>query len=136
MGVISGLVDHILSDPLLVQRRVVGVWLFGSFARGEARPDSDIDLAILCDPPLQFDRVILMERLARATGREVDVIDLSTAPPSLVWEVITTGEVLTAPDPAALADFTLRARWAADDDAHRNRMILWAQTGRPPGAGA
>ena len=41
-------------------RRVLGAWLYGSRGRGEARADSDIDIAILCDVPL--------DPVARRTG--------------------------------------------------------------------
>lgn len=34
--------------------RVHSVWLYGSVARGEARPDSDIDLFIVTDTELPF----------------------------------------------------------------------------------
>ncbi len=34
--------------------RVHSVWLYGSVARGEARPDSDIDLFIVADTDLPF----------------------------------------------------------------------------------
>jgi predicted nucleotidyltransferase len=40
------------APDLLAGRRLLAIWLFGSHARGEARPDSDIDLRVLCDPPL------------------------------------------------------------------------------------
>ncbi|MDR1082211.1 MAG: nucleotidyltransferase domain-containing protein [Deltaproteobacteria bacterium] len=33
-------------EPIAQQHGVEHVWLFGSYARGEARPDSDIDLLI------------------------------------------------------------------------------------------
>ena len=31
------------------ERRVLGVWLYGSHARGQATPRSDVDLAVLAD---------------------------------------------------------------------------------------
>ena len=34
--------------------RLKGVILYGSIARGEASPDSDIDLLVLLSPPLDF----------------------------------------------------------------------------------
>jgi hypothetical protein len=50
--------------------------VFGSVARGEDRPDSDIDF--LVDLPRGYDlftqRLPLTERLAEITGRRLDVI--------------------------------------------------------------
>ncbi|KZC40338.1 nucleotidyltransferase [Rhodanobacter sp. FW510-R12] len=50
--------------------------VFGSVARGEERPDSDIDF--LVDFPRGYDlfaqRLPLAERLAEITGRQLDVI--------------------------------------------------------------
>jgi hypothetical protein len=50
--------------------------VFGSVARGEERPDSDIDF--LVDFPRGYDlfsqRLPLTERLAEITGRRLDVI--------------------------------------------------------------
>jgi predicted nucleotidyltransferase len=62
---------------------VHAVWVFGSCARGEAGPESDIDLAILCDPPLGLDVTALIDRLGRALAVEVDVIDLATTSATL-----------------------------------------------------
>lgn len=47
--------------------------LFGSQARGKARPDSDLDLAVLGD---QLDTLSLARDLSLATDLEVDVVDL------------------------------------------------------------
>jgi len=61
-------------------RRVLGAWLYGSHVRGEARPDSDIDLGVLCDAPL--DAVELFDasgRLATRLGAPVDLVDLRRA---------------------------------------------------------
>ncbi|GAB4424332.1 MAG: hypothetical protein OHK0011_04910 [Turneriella sp.] len=38
----------------MLAHRVQSVWLFGSVARGEARPESDIDLFIVADTYLAF----------------------------------------------------------------------------------
>lgn len=75
-----------LLDQLIQQREAIHaacrrygarrVRVFGSVARGEERPDSDIDL--LVDLPAGYDlfgqRMPLAERLAEITGRRLDLI--------------------------------------------------------------
>ena len=51
--------------------------LFGSAARGELRPDSDIDLMVAFDPkaPRTFEAYLsIKEEFERLFGREVDLI--------------------------------------------------------------
>jgi hypothetical protein len=69
-----------------------------------------------------------MDIVGREVGVDVDVIDMGSAPPVLKWEVITTGRLLVERDELAVEDFVRRARWEAEDDEQRNRMILLAQT--------
>lgn len=54
--------------------------VFGSAAAGRLTRDSDIDIAVLADAPLDSRRrQRLIEELARASGRPIDLIDLRTA---------------------------------------------------------
>jgi uncharacterized protein len=51
--------------------------LFGSVARGEASPDSDIDLAAEIDPSAHMDLLTLValeRRLGEILGRKVDLL--------------------------------------------------------------
>ncbi len=51
------------------------VRLFGSVARGEARPDSDIDVLVEFEPGRTLlDRIGLMQDLEDLLGRKVDVV--------------------------------------------------------------
>ena len=63
--------------PLLLKYRADGAILFGSYARQEAKAESDIDLLILggsdFDPTDVFS---IAEELHRATGKSVDVYEL------------------------------------------------------------
>lgn len=61
--------------------------LFGSRARGDHRADSDVDVAVLG----RIDRLALAADLSRATGHEVDVVDLATAGYPLLAAIVQDG---------------------------------------------
>ena len=56
---------------------VLKAWLFGSFSRGEQRPDSDVDILIVPDRSQHFSLFTLCgisEDLKELLGRDVDLI--------------------------------------------------------------
>jgi predicted nucleotidyltransferase len=61
--------------------------LFGSWARGEAREDSDVDVLVEVDPSIGLRFVELGEALEKALGRRVDLVSRRAIKPSL-WERI------------------------------------------------
>ena len=76
---------------------LTAVYLFGSRARGTARPDSDLDLAVLVN--VQLDPTLLWElaqKLSEQVGCEVDLIDLCQASTVLQYQIITTGQRIWA----------------------------------------
>jgi uncharacterized protein len=82
---------------------VVFSYLFGSHARGEARHDSDVDVAVCFEPGLaaaeRFDLLLrLGAGLEVALRREVDVVDLDEAPLRLAGRILTERVVLTGLD--------------------------------------
>ena len=57
---------------------VVKAWLFGSFARGEETPESDIDILVQYDSTARISLLTIshmMGELERSTGRRVDLIE-------------------------------------------------------------
>jgi len=52
--------------------------LYGSFAKGEIHPESDIDLLVSLSKPLGFTFIQLADYLEEKLGRKVDLITLST----------------------------------------------------------
>jgi len=67
---------------------------FGSTARGEARPDSDVDLGILLEPYSPALRLTTEAELGRAANRPVHVVLLDEAPPLLRFEIARDGVLL------------------------------------------
>ena len=60
---------------LAAQHGARNVRVFGSVARGEARPDSDIDVLVEFEPGRTLlDRIGLMQDLEDLLGRKVDVV--------------------------------------------------------------
>lgn len=71
---------------------LIGIWLYGSVAKGVDTPESDLDIAILAQKSLPFDkRLSLSADLERQTRRDVDLIDLRKAPTVLRKEIIANG---------------------------------------------
>lgn len=68
-----------VASRVLAQYDVSEAYLFGSFARGEQTPDSDIDLRLVCGNTMTFGTLYeLSHELERELGRKVDIV---TNPP-------------------------------------------------------
>ena len=75
---------HILSDYGELRLAI----LFGSQAAGNADRDSDIDLALLADAPLDSRlKIELTERISARFGCPVDVVDLYRAEEPILGQV-------------------------------------------------
>lgn len=60
---------------VLARHDVREAYLFGSFARGEQTPDSDIDLRLVCGNTMTFGALLeLSHELEKELGRKVDIV--------------------------------------------------------------
>jgi len=68
----------IVTDEFIATLRAFGVveaFLFGSVARGEERPDSDVDLLVTFARPTSYFRQLdLAEALSKLSGRKIDLM--------------------------------------------------------------
>ena len=92
-----------------IQARVEGleaVYLFGSRARGDALPDSDLDLAILAARKMDpVERWKLQEDLASLGHRDVDLVDLRQASTVMRVQVLKDALLLLDLAPSARQAF-------------------------------
>lgn len=64
------------------------MWVFGSFSRGEERPDSDIDLLVQYDRENNrvglFTIIRIQQQLQEMLGRKIDLVEEGTLMPFAV----------------------------------------------------
>ena len=101
-----------LSRVLEADQRVAYAVLFGSRARGTARPDSDVDVAVGLMEGARLttlDLGGLIGDMAAATQHEVDLVLLDEASPALAYRVFRDGSEVYVRDRARLVERKARA---------------------------
>ena len=74
---------------------LIALYRFGSQTKGSARPESDVDLAVLARQPIPaLRRFELAQELAAQLHRDVDLVDLRNTSTVMRMQVISTGECL------------------------------------------
>jgi len=63
------------------QFKVRRMALFGSWARGDQRPDSDIDILVEVDPSIGLEFVTLAEKLEKLLAASVDLVSSRAVTP-------------------------------------------------------
>lgn len=95
---------------------IAAAWLFGSVARGTARPDSDVDVGILYreDPPRTLAGIgqvfNLEQELTEVTDLPIQVVALNRAPVDLIIRVLRDGKLLLGQDSLHRVNFEVRSR--------------------------
>lgn len=94
---IDDLLREVFRDFAQIQLAI----LFGSVARGTATAHSDLDLAVTAKKPLQAqEKIQIIEALAVATGRPIDLVDVTHAPEPLLGQVLKHGRRILGSDAA------------------------------------
>ena len=87
---------------------VVLAILFGSMATDQARNDSDLDIAVACSTPMTAQtHIAIVEDLAMALGRPVDLIDLDRIHNPLLQQILTKGRRVLCQDRTPYAEHLL-----------------------------
>ncbi len=127
----------------LSQLRVA--WLFGSRVKGTARPDSDLDLAVVLPRDLGADarlhlRLSIIAALTDALGplgERTDVVDVEEADPAVAFAALSEGVLLLARSEDERVEAAVRIMKRHADDLPRRLLFrsaaarVAAEMGRP-----
>ncbi len=84
-------------EPELRRRGIASLALFGSVVRGEAKPDSDVDILVAIDPAAEFDLVDLVgvkNLIGERLRREVDVVEEGSIKPLVRDGILAEAETV------------------------------------------
>ena len=110
-------------EDKLWQERVLGVLLYGSHARGEASPRSDIDLCIVAPEVADSDLPALWrEFISNLRDDRYDVHIFEMLPLHLKMAVIEEGMVISSRDRLELYEYFYPFRREWDDQKHRQSV--------------
>lgn len=117
--------------------QIQAIYLFGSRASDTARPDSDLDLALLLGPQAaRRERALALSpcriALVEGLGCEVDLVNLRRASTVLQNQVINTGQRILTIDLETVLGFEMKVLSAYQKLQEERREILksFQETGR------
>lgn len=100
---------NVLTQALSGRQEILEAYLFGSQARGTARADSDVDVAVYMDPATDMnagfgiDAAITADLMSALGRNNIDVVLLNRADPVLYHRVLRDGVRLLTRHPRATA---------------------------------
>ena len=125
-------IERAVTSFLGSRAEVQAAYLFGSVVTGRARPDSDVDIAVLVSErvlrrdPFQY-RLDLMTAVMGILRRDdVDLILLNQAPPLLAHRVLSRGKlILERSAPARVAFQVQTVNRYLDSQPMRNLYLTY-----------
>ncbi len=113
----------------VLDRSVALCVVFGSAVRGRLTPQSDIDIGIAAERPLDAaDLIEIADKLSSALHREVDLIDLRNTHGLILSEALTGGVFVRRLDKELLTRLMLEVIYFNEDfrplidEMHRKRV--------------
>ncbi len=116
--------DALIRQVLKKHPQILLAVLFGSLARNVAGIDSDIDLAVSADRPLNVnEKMQLIMDLAEVIGRPVDLVDFLTVGEPLLGQIITGGRKVLGDDSRYALMLSKHLFNQADFMPYRSRIL-------------
>lgn len=104
---------NIIIEYFTKKPEVASVYLYGSYARGKAKKDSDIDLGVLVSGKtgytgFSFPELAFAQELTKLTGKDVEVQDLYSVSIDFAHRVLAEGKLLLSNNEGVRIDFEER----------------------------
>ena len=120
-----------IADALRPIDAVQAAWLFGSRARGDAREDSDLDVAVLYRREIdgaareraRREIVAALSDGLGSVGERADVVDLDDADSAVAFRAVTEGALVLARSEAARVRAVAFIYRRYDDEAPRRDLF-------------
>ena len=125
----TGILKKSLSSCLSKEKQVIFAFLYGSYAKGTALKDSDLDIAVYFrrkPTANEVDRI--WDELQRISGKDVELLVLNNAKESIAWQAIR-GIPLLINNWALYIGFMLRVSFEAMD-FQRDVEEIWMRKKR------
>jgi len=124
MAQIAETLDAQLRGVLTRFAHVEQAILFGSVASGQARADSDLDIAVGASQALTLnERINLIASLTKQTGRPIDLIDLKVVTEPLLGQILRHGRRLLGSDTGYAQLITRHVMDQADFMPYHDRVL-------------
>ena len=108
-------------DFQFLQDQVLGIMLFGSWARNDASERSDIDLCLVA-PEVEDKAALWREAISEPRDSRYDVRIFELLPPYMKMAVIEEGLVIYARDILDLYEYFYPFRRVWEDQKHRQQV--------------
>lgn len=111
-------------DNLILHYGIKLIYIFGSYAKGENREDSDLDIAMYFHNKVDgFEKLDILDKLVEIFNREdIDLVILNNADEVLKFQVIKYGKVIYMEDLATKVTFEARVMSEYMDMEHFRKV--------------
>ncbi len=91
--------EKVVVEKLASAVNPVFVIVFGSYAQGSAREDSDLDIAYFAEKQLSaYERFLLAGEIAQSCNVDVDLVDIKTVDTVFAAQIFSSGNVIDCKD--------------------------------------
>lgn len=102
-------IKNIIVDFLIDKINPIFIYLFGSFAKGEGREDSDIDIAIYTEEKIDsYELFCVSGDLAFEVKKDIQIVNLKDVSTVFVAQIVGTREVLFCNNEKLMDEFNIR----------------------------